>query len=326
MTGIYIIKNKINNKVYIGQSVRLQQRMNEHKRNSSNPHLKNAIELYGIDNFSFDILCECKEEELDNLEIQYIKKFDSTNPDKGYNIQVGGCPATAVKRDDFRRYLSDLAKKRVSCKDYINPATGTTLIHKGEKTSRCKLCDIENWFQLGWDIGPSDLWRDQHRSNGNTDYFKNHKYSGTKNGFYGKHHSEESKQKIRSSMPDTSFNWRGKHHSEESKQKMRGPRPSVTGVNNPNYGKRGKSSVMHGRRVINDGNNEKRVYSKDLDFFLSAGWKLGRLPKVKLNLAEIGKNSISGKIMMNNGEINKYFTHDEVNNQLKSGWKVGKLK
>lgn len=325
MIGIYIIRNKVNNKVYIGQSVRIQERLQEHRTNSSNPHLKRSIHLYGEDNFSFDILCECSESELDDKEKEYIAKFNSTDPEKGYNIQPGGKLSEAVKSAEYRVYLSDVAKKRVEAPDYINPASGTTMIHKNNTTTRCKLDDVDSKICAGWELGPSEKWLEAHRNGSNRDYFKTHIFSGERNGFYGRHHSEETKQKIRNSMPDTSYNWRGKHHSEESKEKMRGPRESMSGENNPNYGKRGKDSIMYGRRVINNGSEEKRIYSSELDKYLSSGWKLGRLPSVKSNLVKIGGLSTSGKILMNNGSINKYFDTSEINTYLELGWKVGRF-
>ena len=62
--GIYMITNKINNKKYIGQSVRIEIRWREHKnsylKNDTNSHLYNAMKKYGIENFDFNILEECE--------------------------------------------------------------------------------------------------------------------------------------------------------------------------------------------------------------------------------------------------------------------------
>lgn len=55
MGYIYSITNKIDNKVYIGQTVRdLNQRWKEHFKNGSNcVYLKQALQKHGIDNFKF---------------------------------------------------------------------------------------------------------------------------------------------------------------------------------------------------------------------------------------------------------------------------------
>ena len=54
--------------------------------------------------------------------------------------------------------------------------------------------------------------------------------TGERNHFYEKHHSEETKEKIRKSLPPRegeNNSFFGKSHSEESKEKMRGPRPGM---------------------------------------------------------------------------------------------------
>ena len=56
----------------------------------------------------------------------------------------------------------------------------------------------------------------------------------TKNKRKGKHHSEETKQKISEAHKGENNYWYGKHHSEEHKQKMS---KRMSGENNPNYGK-----------------------------------------------------------------------------------------
>ena len=92
MCGIYIIKNTITNKVYIGQSVNIKSRWSEHKSRAFNPNsncynkpLYCSMRKYGLDVFHFDILCECLPEELDSKEAEYIVQFNSVVPN-GYNI------------------------------------------------------------------------------------------------------------------------------------------------------------------------------------------------------------------------------------------------
>ncbi len=60
MIGIYKITNKLNNKSYIGQSIHIEQRWQEHLYKSSGCSLlKYALYKYGADNFSFEIIEEC---------------------------------------------------------------------------------------------------------------------------------------------------------------------------------------------------------------------------------------------------------------------------
>ena len=96
MIGIYKWTNKINNKSYIGQSINIETRRRRHISDSYYPKSKayntafhSAIREYGSDNFDFEVLCICKQEELDTLETFYIKKFNTIVPN-GYNMTSGG--------------------------------------------------------------------------------------------------------------------------------------------------------------------------------------------------------------------------------------------
>lgn len=92
--GIYIIKNKINDNVYIGQSVDIQARWYAHLRSSrgkmqdSFTQLHQAMQTLGASNFFCEILEECLIELLNEKEIYYIKKYDSYY--HGYNMTLGG--------------------------------------------------------------------------------------------------------------------------------------------------------------------------------------------------------------------------------------------
>lgn len=104
MIGIYKITNKINGKVYIGQSVNIKQRWKNHRkdafwkksRNYNSP-LYRSIRKYGIDNFSFEVLEECSQEDLNRLEIFYIAQYNA-HGDGGYNQTDGGHDSTACRK------------------------------------------------------------------------------------------------------------------------------------------------------------------------------------------------------------------------------------
>lgn len=91
--GIYKIENRVNHKVYIGQSIDIETRWSAHRRcgkyhDKENYFLYQAINKYGIDSFDFTILEECNECNLDEKEIYYIQKYDSYK--HGYNMTLGG--------------------------------------------------------------------------------------------------------------------------------------------------------------------------------------------------------------------------------------------
>ena len=98
MTGtIYIIKNKINSKVYIGKTLSsIDKRFAEHKRDSlkyTNRVLYRAFNKYGLDNFFIKELEKTSDEKLEEREIFYIEKYNSYigfSNSNGYNSTLGG--------------------------------------------------------------------------------------------------------------------------------------------------------------------------------------------------------------------------------------------
>lgn len=88
---IYKITNKINGKVYIGQTIRpIEQRFRRHINDSLNnvidTHFSRAIRKYGEDKFFIECIDNAEsQEELTNKEQYWIRKYNSTNSDIGYN-------------------------------------------------------------------------------------------------------------------------------------------------------------------------------------------------------------------------------------------------
>ena len=103
MTGtIYMALNTINNKKYIGQTIMtLSRRKSGHllsaKHHYDNLYFHKAINKYGEEAFEWTILETIKSEnkielsqKLNEREIYYIKLYNTTNPDLGYNMTSGG--------------------------------------------------------------------------------------------------------------------------------------------------------------------------------------------------------------------------------------------
>lgn len=133
---IYKATNKINGKVYIGQTTRnIDVRKMDHiySANSNNGYyFHNAIVKYGIDNFNWDIIDECNNiDELNLLEEQYIVQYDSMNEKNGYNLTSGGKNFTMS--DVIRQKLKDCSK-HLSGKD--NPFYGKKHTDKSKQKQR----------------------------------------------------------------------------------------------------------------------------------------------------------------------------------------------
>ena len=73
MYYIYKITNKINNKIYIGQTNNIKRRFNSHKNNKRSV-ISKAINKYGVENFTFEIIEIIHNvEQANDLEIEYIE-------------------------------------------------------------------------------------------------------------------------------------------------------------------------------------------------------------------------------------------------------------
>jgi group I intron endonuclease len=88
--GIYMIKNIVNNKVYIGSSKSIRKRLKGHIAkfhfgNHSNKHLISSINKYGPDAFWVIVLEFCSENELQEREQFYIDYYKSYDRSIGYN-------------------------------------------------------------------------------------------------------------------------------------------------------------------------------------------------------------------------------------------------
>lgn len=146
--GIYKIENLINGSCYIGQSINIYKRWQDEKEAAFNPKhgaynypLSCALRKYGIENFSFNILEECKREDLNKKEIYWIARYNSYN--NGYNQTPGGdtvlhmCKLTPQKALEIIEILSNDTEGIVShkqlAKDYGVSADTIQAINAGRQ-------------------------------------------------------------------------------------------------------------------------------------------------------------------------------------------------
>lgn len=114
---VYKLTNLVNNKVYIGCTTQGSgSRFQKHicKANSGSDYpLHKAIREFGDKKFKLDILEFCNnEDEMQTREIFYIANFDSTNPEKGYNVRPGG----GIHRhtEETKQKIGDIHRGKVS--------------------------------------------------------------------------------------------------------------------------------------------------------------------------------------------------------------------
>lgn len=96
VSGIYLITNLTNGKVYVGMSSNTRQRWVDHRkklrnRTHANPHLQSAWAMYGERSFRFEVLqVESDLTKLPELEQGYINNLRALDPAHGYNMCSGG--------------------------------------------------------------------------------------------------------------------------------------------------------------------------------------------------------------------------------------------
>jgi group I intron endonuclease len=99
-SGVYIIRNSVNSKVYVGSARNFWNRYQGHRSNlrrnkHHNKHIQNFYNKYGEDAFNFNLLELVPDEvnELVKAENAHIKAFDSASPSKGFNNMPASFPA-----------------------------------------------------------------------------------------------------------------------------------------------------------------------------------------------------------------------------------------
>lgn len=88
---IYTIKNKVNNKCYVGSTKHPRQRKSDHfsylkKGKHHSPYLQNSYNKYGKSSFEFSIIEECDLSTRKERELHYIIIYKAFERDFGYNV------------------------------------------------------------------------------------------------------------------------------------------------------------------------------------------------------------------------------------------------
>ena len=110
-SGIYSIRNKCNNKIYIGSSKNIHSRISEHildlnKDIHQNDYLQRSWNKYGEVNFELMIIELCEFDILLDREQYWMDFLKSYNRKYGYNLQ----------KDAKRHYVSEETRKKMSIK------------------------------------------------------------------------------------------------------------------------------------------------------------------------------------------------------------------
>jgi group I intron endonuclease len=117
-SGVYVITNIVNGKIYIGSSVNIKKRWREHKNDlKKNKHhsssLQKSYNKHGLENFIFEIIefVDCKE--LFIVEQKYLDQYKPYERSNGYNISRTAKGPTGVNRDDLVSFNIQNKSKKV---------------------------------------------------------------------------------------------------------------------------------------------------------------------------------------------------------------------
>ena len=117
---VYIHTNETNGKKYVGLSSaeRTSIRWKNGRGYRECSYFGRAIEKYGWSSFSHEIVAtNLTKEDAETLEIELIKKLETRNPNKGYNISLGGESGNVGECNGFYgkthtdEYKADLRKR-----------------------------------------------------------------------------------------------------------------------------------------------------------------------------------------------------------------------
>ena len=199
MIGIYKITNKLNGKVYIGQSIDIDTRWRQHINAKDDALIHKSIQKYGPENFNFEVLLECPAEMLNDWERDMIALYDCISP-KGYNLTEGGggCKCS----EETRLKMSEAKKGKPSWNKGI-PCSEET---------RLKMSEAKKGHHIS-----EEQKRKISEANKGHHISEEHKRK-ISDAQKGKHLSEETKIKISNALKGA----KGKPHSEETKIKMKG--------------------------------------------------------------------------------------------------------
>lgn len=184
MIGIYRIRNIIDDMCYYGSSINIHKRWNRHKNElNKNKHtnifLQRSWNKYGQDNFIFEIIEECKEKDLLIIEQLYLNKKPN------YNIGLKSSGGDNLTNNPNKEDIINRIKKTIN-ETFNNMSEEDRKIRFSkpkEKNPNWKGGSSVKYCKCGAEITPL-----------NDSCLKCIDRKGENNSFYGKHHTDLSKE------------------------------------------------------------------------------------------------------------------------------------
>lgn len=189
MGYIYKITNIKNNKIYIGQTKNFpQRRWTEHKRDygDGDTYLYNAMKKHGVENFKFEVIeSDINIEDLNDREIYWIEKLNSfCDYGKGYNLTKGGGQNQEISEATKEKHRYNAAHGITGHTHIPRELVYTESVRQRMSQSQRKRVYSEEELKRRKE---NALWNEA-------------------NPFYGRHHSEETKNKLSEIMKNRDVN------------------------------------------------------------------------------------------------------------------------
>lgn len=120
-------------KIYIGQSYNVHNRILKYQRNHCKGQRKlyESLKKYGFENHTFEILQQAPKEELNQLEINYIWRFNSRDRYLGLNLNSGGFNGTHSEETKDK-----IRQKAIGRRASLETRKKMSLIRKGKSLSK----------------------------------------------------------------------------------------------------------------------------------------------------------------------------------------------
>lgn len=110
---IYKVTNKINGKLYIGQTIQtIERRWRSHCLNKRKVGISGAIKKYGAENFTIEVIDSASSrDELNAKEIFWIEFLNTMSPN-GYNLNSGGNDHVKISDETRERLRESMSGER----------------------------------------------------------------------------------------------------------------------------------------------------------------------------------------------------------------------
>ena len=245
-SGIYLITNKETNQKYVGGSINIKKRLNEHKRSAhiNSQYIDRAIKKHGFKNFDYQIitLLPSDWDIISKHEKYWIKYYNTFENPKHYNLTKGGEGTVGyIPHNSTRQKMSDAKKgsNHPFWKD--SPRIVKSGIKNGKQNYAIKyegkiLKQSVHYEFLEYLL---DKFINNELTENQIKNYDIHSY-----GIIEYKHSDETRKKI---SKNNARYWKGKHLSAETKKKMSEARSGNKSSSWKDYARITNAGFKHGK-------------------------------------------------------------------------------